>query len=141
MKLINLTLALGLAGMASAGCMVPERPYSYFNSTGVAQSGYGYPLYYSDGMYWAYQDPSWYWWANDRWAMASHAPYNPVFVSRPHGGVYGGAHGGVYSSVHRPTQGFGHGGAYGSVHRPTQGFGHGGVSHGGSYNGHRSGHH
>lgn len=112
MKLINLALAIGLAGMAS-GCMVRQAPHSY--AAPVAQTGYGYPLYYSDGRYWAYQDASWYWWANDRWLTASHAPYNPVFVSRPHGSLHG------------------------SVHRPA--FGHGAVGHGGSQGGHSSRHH
>lgn len=116
MKLINLTLAIGLAGMAS-GCMVRQTPHSYAAPVAVAQTGYGYPLYYSDGMYWAYQDASWYRWANDHWLMASHAPYNPVFVSRPHGNVHG------------------------SVHRPTHSVGHGVVQHGGSHGGHHTRHH
>lgn len=115
MKLINLTLAISLAGMAS-GCMVRHTPHSYAAPVAQTSYGYGYPLYYADGMYWAYQDAGWYSWANDRWLMSPHAPHNPVFVSNHHGSVHG------------------------SVHRPTHAFGHA-TRHGGSHSGHHSRHH
>ena len=125
-KLITLGFSIVLAGMLS-GCMVRETPYTYGTPVVAAQTANGYPLYYTDGVYWAYQDANWYWWANDHWTMSTYAPHGAVLVDSHFGSHAPAYHGGV---THGSSHGFSSGSHRGSHHGGSH---HGGSRHGGGH--------
>lgn len=111
-NLTHVALPIVLAGMLT-GCMIHETPYAY--GTPATQSASGYPLYYADGVYWAYQYDTWYWWSNDHWLVSGYAPHGAVLVSAPH---YSGGHVGTthHGAVHSSSHGSSHGGSHGHGH-------------------------
>ena len=110
-KRILTTLASITIAVSLSGCLVHEQqPYAPV----YAQTSY--PLYYGDGVYWAYSDASWYWWSNDHWEMSTYVPHSAVLIT-PNHGYYGGH----YSGGHGVT-------SHGGSHHTSSGH-HGGGHH------------
>lgn len=68
-----------VASLLGGGCVIREQPAAYPSyPASYAQNA----VYYGDGYYWAQRDASWYWWANDHWAL--YGPYRPAVVLAPY---------------------------------------------------------
>lgn len=118
----RIAIITALCAGALTGCVVHEPAYTTTPAYASVQTGYGYPLYYADGVYWAYRANDWYWWNHDHWLMSTHAPASPVVIRPGHGYTHRGyapSHHSRASTHHRGTshRGVRHGGSHHGSHR------------------------